>query len=162
MFSHKSISIALFEPEIAQNVGSIIRTSVCLDVQVHIIEPCGFVWNNYYMKRAGMDYLEISNYIKHKNLEEFLSFCRANNKLLVLATTKTDRSYTNFHFSESYIVIFGKESQGLPNYIMDGAYDRITIPMQRSKRSLNLSVACGIVVSEMIRQIRYNGAADMN
>ena len=108
-----TISIALFEPEIPQNTGNILRTADCFNIEVHIIEPCGFIFGGSQMKRAAMDYLESVKYTLHHNFQSFLEYNK--NKRIILATTKATTEYTNFIFKPNDIILFGKESAGLPN-----------------------------------------------
>ena len=149
------ISIALFEPEIPQNTGTILRFADCMGILVHIIEPCGFIFGGSQMKRAGMDYLNTANYQKHGNFDMFLQYVKNNKKRIILATTKAKINYYDFSFSLNDIVLFGKESMGVPDYIHDLCFDSsITIKMEENKRSLNLAMSCGIILSEGLRQMK--------
>lgn len=148
------VSIALFEPDIPQNTGNILRTADCFGVQVNIIEPCGFIFGGSHMRRASMDYLNSVNYKLHDNFQTFLAYCKNNSSgsRLILATTKASTSYTDFHFQDNDIILFGKESMGVPEYVHNIVDASITIKMLANKRSLNLAVSCGIVMAEALRQ----------
>jgi tRNA (cytidine/uridine-2'-O-)-methyltransferase len=150
------ISIALFEPDIPQNTGTIIRLADCLGFIVHIIEPCGFIWGGKDMKRASMDYFNPENYILHQNMEKFLIYAKENKKNLVLATTKTNNNYLDYSYKNDDIILFGKESAGVPEYIHNICLDKITIKMQETKRSINLAISSAIIISEAFRQLYYN------
>ncbi len=149
------ISLALFEPDIPQNTGTILRMADCFGIHVDIIEPCGFIFGGVHMKRAGMDYLNTVDYTLHSNFEEFIKYVQKQQKRLVLATTKTDCSYTNFSFKDNDIIMMGKESKGVPQEIHDLISNKVTIKMKEGKRSLNLAVSTSIILSESLRQLKY-------
>ncbi len=149
-----TIAIALFEPDIPQNTGTILRLVDCLNLKLHIIEPCGFIFGGSHMRRASMDYLQTADYLRHRSWEDFLEFVKSNSSRLVIATTKTDTEYYDFTFQKNDILLFGKESQGLPKHIHDFIDKKITIKMRPEKRSLNLAVSCAMLVSEALRQLR--------
>ncbi|MDR0484393.1 MAG: tRNA methyltransferase [Alphaproteobacteria bacterium] len=146
-------SLALFEPDIPQNTGTILRMADCLDLHVDIIEPCGFIFGGVHMRRAGMDYLNTASYTIHANFEEFYKYVLDSKKRLILATTKTDLNYTDFAFKASDIIMFGKESKGVPAEIHDLIKNKITIKMQEGKRSLNLAVSTAMITGEAVRQL---------
>ncbi len=148
------LEIALFEPDIAQNTGTILRLGACFGVRVNIIEPCGFIFGGKEMKRATMDYLHLVDYKLHNNWEHFLQYCNEKNKKIALCTTKTTNIYYNYNFAKNSCLLFGKESAGVPQFIHQNlGIDKITIPMNPLARSLNLAVSCGIVVAEGLRQL---------
>ncbi|MDR2007935.1 MAG: tRNA (cytidine(34)-2'-O)-methyltransferase [Alphaproteobacteria bacterium] len=147
------ISLALFEPDIPQNTGTILRMADCFGIHVDIIEPCGFIFGGAHMRRAGMDYLNTADYTLHANFEEFLAYVEKSQKRLVLATTKTDTNYTDFRFQPNDIIMFGKESAGVPAAVHDLINHKITIKMVAGKRSLNLAVSTAIITGEAIRQL---------
>ncbi len=145
--------IALFEPDIPQNTGNIFRLSACLGIPVDIIEPTGFIFDDKRFKRALMDYIKFINYKSHLDWKEFYQWSQENNFRLVLLTTKSKTKYTNFNFSEFDIIIFGRESAGVPDYVHNQVHERLTIPMQKGLRSLNISSSVAMVVGEASRQL---------
>ena len=145
--------IALFEPDIPQNTGNIFRLSACLGIPVDIIEPTGFIFDDKRFKRALMDYIKFINYKKHLDWKEFYQWSQENNFRLVLLTTKSITKYTSFSFSELDIIIFGRESAGVPDYVHNQVHERLTIPMQKELRSLNISSSVAMVVGEASRQL---------
>ena len=145
--------IALFEPDIPQNTGNIFRLSACLGIPVDIIEPTGFILDDKRFKRALMDYIKFINYKRHLDWKEFYQWSQENNFRLVLLTTKSKTKYTNFNFSEFDIIIFGRESAGVPDYVHNQVHERLTIPMQKGLRSLNISSSVAMVMGEANRQL---------
>ena len=145
--------IALFEPDIPQNTGNIFRLSACLGIPVDIIEPTGFIFDDKRFKRALMDYIKFINYKSHLDWKEFYQWSQENNLRLVLLTTKSKTKYTNFNFSKLDIIIFGRESAGVPDYVHNQVHKRLTIPMQKGLRSLNISSSVAMVVGEASRQL---------
>ena len=145
--------IALFEPDIPQNTGNIFRLSACLGIPVDIIEPTGFIFDDKRFKRALMDYVKFINYKSHLDWKEFYQWSQENNFRLVLLTTKSKTKYTNFNFSELDIIIFGRESAGVPDYVHNQVHERLTIPMQKGLRSLNISSSVAMVMGEANRQL---------
>ena len=147
--------IALFQPDIPQNTGTLLRLGACLDVPLDIIEPCGFIFNEKSMRRAGMDYIEKANYKRHNSWEDFLSY-RAENKeqygRIVLLTTKADMPYTDFEFKENDIILMGRESAGVPQEVHQTADARLIIPMNENARSINVAVSAVMVIGEALRQ----------
>ena len=147
-----SPKIALYEPDIPQNTASIIRTCSCLDAQLEIIEPCGFLFTDKRFKRVVMDYMEEDKIKFYKSYEEF--FNNKKNERVILITTKAIKSYTEFAFKISDTLLFGRESAGVPSKIHKIVNEKLKIPMTKNKRSLNLATSVGIVLAEQIRQIR--------
>ena len=145
--------IALFEPDIPQNTGNIFRLSACLGIPVDIIEPTGFIFDDKRFKRALMDYIKFINYKSHLDWKEFYQWSQENNFRLVLLTTKSKTKYTSFIFSEIDIIIFGRESAGVPDYVHNQVHERLTIPMQKGLRSLNISSSVAMVMGEASRQL---------
>ena len=142
--------IALFQPDIPQNTGTIIRMAVCLGLPVDIIEPCGFVFDDKGLKRAGMDYLEKANLTRHVSWEDFLQN-RAPGRL-ILCTTKGSTSYTDFSYRSDDIILMGRESCGAPEEVHQMADGRVRIPMMPEERSLNIALSCAMVTGEAMRQ----------
>lgn len=144
------LKIVLFQSDIAQNVGSIIRTAVCFGLEVHLIEPLGFRWNAQKMRRAGMDYLERADVTRHPSWEAFLEV--KNEGRLVALTTKGSKSLEGFAFKTDDYLLFGRESAGLPDEVHEQADARVRIPMVEGERSMNLAQSCAIVSFEALRQ----------
>ena len=147
-----SPKIALYAPDIPQNTASIIRTCSCLGAELEIIEPCGFLFSDKRFKRVVMDYLEEDKIKFYKNADDF--FKSKRDQRVILITTKGIKSYTEFTFKISDTLLFGRESSGVPNKVHKIAYEKLKIPMETNKRSLNLATSVGIVLAEQIRQIK--------
>ena len=120
-------SIALYQPDIPQNTGTIMRFSSCFGLDLHIIEPSGFRSDNVSLKRSGMDYIEELQFKRHTSWKEFLKWSEHNSKNLVLATTKTDYSYLDYHFTLNDILIMGRESEGVPDNVHNICQKRLII-----------------------------------
>ncbi len=147
--------IALFEPDIPQNTGTILRLSACLGVAVDIIEPAGFAVSDRAFKRAGLDYLDHVDITRHRSFQYFHQYLRQDTqRRLVVLTTKAPTSYTDFEFSADDILLLGRESAGVPDYVHEIADARITIPMRKNMRSINIAAATAMVVGEALRQTR--------
>ena len=142
--------IALYEPDIPQNTASIIRTCFCLGATLEIIEPCGFLFSDKRFKRVVMDYLDMDKIVFYKSSKEF--FEMKKNERVILLTTKAKKSYTNFVFKSDDTLLFGRESAGVPNKIHKVVNERLKIPIQSDKRSLNLSTSVAIVLTENLKQ----------
>jgi len=145
--------IALYQPDIPQNTGNIFRLGACLGVPVDVIEPTGFIFDDKKFKRSAMDYINHLNYKRHLDWEHFLKWVKDNQGRLILMTTKSEKSYYNFKFQPSDILLFGRESAGVPNDVHDLADHRLTIPMKNEVRSINLSSSVALVIGEGLRQI---------
>ena len=144
--------IALFEPDIPQNTGAIIRTCACLGAELEIIEPCGFLINDRRLTRVVMDYknqLEIKFY---QNFDHF--FFSKQNQRIILMTTKASISYTKFRFNKNDTILFGRESAGVPNKIHKLIKDKLKIPMKNNMRSLNIATSVAIVLAESLKQTK--------
>ncbi|MEP4703764.1 MAG: tRNA (cytidine(34)-2'-O)-methyltransferase [Hyphomicrobiales bacterium] len=148
-----SISIALYQPDIPQNTGTILRLGACLGVKVHIIEPTGFALSDTGLKRAGMDYLERAAMQRHRSWDAFEEWREEEGRRLVLLTTKTDQPYLSFDFKADDILLFGRESSGVPDDVHDKADHRLTIPMMEELRSINLACSAAMVTGEALRQL---------
>ncbi len=146
-----SLRLALFEPDIPQNTAAVLRTSACLGIGSDIIGPCGFIWGDKRMRRAGLDYLSIAQVVKHDSWGVFKE--QSSDRRLILLTTKSDKSFLNFQFEEHDTLILGRESSGVPNEIHENVDFRVTIPMKCGARSLNLAIAAAIASSEALRQL---------
>ena len=148
--------LALFQPAIPQNVGACIRLSACFGVELHIIEPTGFVFDDRAMKRAALDYGPLSHMTRHADWDTFQA-ARPPGRL-VLFTTKGATSLSGFRFEPDDTLMFGSESSGAPDHVHAAADARIFIPIRPDARSLNLSVSAGIGLFEALRQT--GGATD--
>ena len=147
------VELALFEPEIPQNTGTLLRLCACFDVKLHIIEPCGFLWSNRKLGRSAMDYQAICSLQRHLSYEEFETYIKNHNKRLVLIDVDGKKSCWDFSYSHNDVLLMGKESIGVPEYISSSIKESIFIP-QKKGRSLNLVIASSIVVAESVRQVR--------
>ena len=148
--------IALFEPDIPQNAGNIFRLGACLGIPIDIIEPAGFVIDDKRLKRASMDYYDYLDLTKHVSWEKFYEWSKKNSFQLILLTTKSQKSYYDYKFQAKDIILFGRESAGVPDYVHQAVDERLTIPMIKGPRSINLSSSVSIVAGEMIRQLKLN------
>ena len=146
--------IALFEPDIPQNAGNIFRLGACLGIPVDIIEPAGFVINDKRLKRASMDYCDFLELKKHLSWKDFYEWSQKNSYRLILLTTKSQKSYFNYKFQSNDIILFGRESAGAPDYVHNTVNVRLTIPMIKGPRSINLSSSVSMVAGEMLRQLK--------
>lgn len=145
--------LALYEPDIAQNTGSLMRLCACFGVGLDIIEPCGFVLGDRRMKRAGMDYIEHLDWVRHNSWEAFLTQ-KPKKSRLILMTTKGAVSYLDFAFEEDDILLMGRESKGVPDVVHGLADARLLIPMKKGMRSINQAMAGAMVLGESLRQLR--------
>ena len=146
--------IALFEPDIPQNAGNIFRLGACLGIPIDIIEPAGFVIDDKRLKRASMDYYDYLDLTKHVSWEKFYEWSKNNSYQLILLTTKSQKSYYDYKFQAKDIILFGRESAGVPDYVHASVDERLTIPMIKGSRSINLSSSVAMVAGEMIRQLK--------
>ena len=145
--------LVLFQPDIPGNTGTLLRLGTCLGVKVHIVEPAGFRLDEKAFKRSGMDYLDATSMERHSSWEDFLAWKNGNNRRLVLLTTKADAAYTNFSFREEDLLMLGRESSGVPDEVHQICDERITIPMQKNARSINMALAGAMVMGEALRQL---------
>jgi tRNA (cytidine/uridine-2'-O-)-methyltransferase len=145
--------VALYEPDIAQNTGTILRLCACLGVEAHIIEPAGFPVSDRTFRRAGMDYLDQVILTRHVSWTAFEHWRRGEKHDLVLLTTAVPTSYLDYRYHAGTVLLFGRESAGVPETIHAAADARLTIPMHPGLRSLNVAMACAMVVGEALRQI---------
>ncbi len=143
-------NIALYQPDIPQNTAAIIRLCSCFDATLEIIEPCGFHIDDKRIKKVAMDYLNKSKIITYKSYNNFL--LKKTNKRIILMTTKAKKEYYNFNFKPQDTLLFGRESAGVPQIVHKNAYESLKIPLKKNARSLNISVAAAITLSEALRQ----------
>ena len=147
--------LALFQPDIPQNTGNIIRLAACFNIEVNIIEPAGFTFNNKKLQRSAMDYYNFVKIKKHVDWHQFYDWSVKNNLRLVLLTTKGEKKNTEYNFTKNDILIFGRESAGVTEEIHHIVHERLCIPMQKGFRSLNVSSAAAIVLGEALRQLKF-------
>ena len=145
--------IALYKPDIPQNTAAIIRLCACLNLKLHIIEPCGFMLNDKRFKRVVMDYMDLSSIKFYKSYKDFDK--AKKNQRVILATTKAKEAYTDFKFKKNDTLLFGRESSGVPEKLHKSISYKIKIPMIENKRSLNLATSAAIIISESLRQTLY-------
>ena len=143
-------NIALYQPDIPQNTAAIIRLCSCFNTTLEIIEPCGFLLNDKRLKRVAMDYLDTSKIVIYKSYENFL--INKKNSRIILMTTKAKKKYYNFKFKPSDTILLGRESEGVPKIVHDKAYQRLIIPLENNKRSLNIAMTVAITLSEALKQ----------
>ncbi len=155
MTGNQAIEIALYQPDIPGNTGTILRLAACLGARVHVIEPSGFDLSDRALKRAGMDYLETAALRRHLNWAAFESWRSDESKRLVLLTTKAVKPYTAHEFGRDDVLLFGRESAGVPDAVHDAADVRLTIPMAAGARSINLALSVAMVAGEAMRQLAW-------
>ena len=146
--------IVLFQPDMAPNVGSMIRLAACMAVALHIIEPCGFPFDDKRMQRAAMDYYALAQIVRHSSWQAFEAWRKEHGGRLVLLTTKTQQSYAAFAFRADDMLLLGQESAGVPDFVRAAVDESITVPVAKAARSLNLVQAASMVVGEALRQTR--------
>ena len=142
--------IALYKPDIPQNTAAIIRLGACLNLKIHIIEPCGFNLHDARFKRVVMDYLGFSKVFKYDDYDKFL--IKNRNKRIVLMTTKAKKKYHKFNFRREDILLFGRESAGVPEGLHKTIKDKVKVPMNKKTRSLNVAMSVAIISAEALRQ----------
>ena len=144
--------IALYEPDIPQNTGTMLRLCACLGIEAHIVEPAGFPVTDRAFRRAGMDYLDRVTIVRHASFAAFEDWRCARRLRLVLMTTAAETSYLDHAFSADDVVLFGRESAGAPESVHRAADVRLRIPIRDGLRSLNVAMATAMVVGEALRQ----------
>ncbi len=147
--------LALFQPDMPQNTGTMLRLGACVDVEVDIIEPCGFVFSEHALRRYGMDYLEFVKYRRHNSWDDFLKYAKEHPDeygRIVLLTTKSSHPYTKFEFLPNDVLLLGRESAGVPQIVHDTVDARLVIPMTKVARSINVAVSATMVLGEALRQ----------
>ena len=145
--------IALYEPDIPQNTGNILRLGACLGLDIDIIEPTGYIFNDKRFKRSAMDYIKNIEYKRHLDWDTFFVWANSNNFRLILLTTKSDKNYCDYNFQENDILLFGRESAGVPEKVHNAVDEKLTIPMVKGLRSINVSSSVALVVGEACRQL---------
>ena len=142
--------IALYKPDIPQNTASIIRLSACLNLKIHIIEPCGFDLHDARFKRVVMDYLGFSKIFRYEDYDKFLS--KNKKKRIVLMTTKAKKHYHKFKIKKNDMMLFGRESAGVPESLHKTIKNKVKVPINKKTRSLNIAMSVAIISSEALRQ----------
>ena len=142
--------IALYKPDIPQNTAAIIRLGACLNLKIHIIEPCGFNLHDSRFKRVVMDYMGMSRIIRYEDYDDFLK--KNKDKRIVLMTTKAKKHYHKFKFKKNDMMLFGRESAGVPENLHKNIKNRIKVPMNKKTRSLNVAMSVAIISAEALRQ----------
>ena len=146
------MQIALYQPDIPQNTGTILRLCACMDAVAHIIEPAGFAISDRHFRRAGMDYLDQVDWRRHDSWTRFDEWRRQEGHRLLLLTTKGATPYLDFRYQASDILLFGRETAGVPEAVAEAADARLVIPIQPGLRSLNVAMAAAMALGEALRQ----------
>jgi tRNA (cytidine/uridine-2'-O-)-methyltransferase len=146
--------IALFQPDIPQNTGTILRLCACLGIQAHIIEPAGFPTSDRAFRRAGMDYLDQVDLVRHADWNAFEAWRQGAGARLLLFTTHAATPYLAHRYPRGDVLLFGRESSGVPPSVQEAADARLVIPVQPGLRSLNVAMAAAMAAGEALRQIR--------
>lgn len=147
-----NVRIALYQPDIPGNTGTILRLAACLGISVDIIEPAGFDISDRNLKRAGMDYIAAAALTRHVNWERFEEWRATTGRRLVLASTKAALPYTKTEYRPDDILLFGRESAGVPDHVHDKADERVLIPMVEGQRSINVAMSAAMITGEVLRQ----------
>ncbi len=142
--------IALYKPDIPQNTAAIIRLGACLSLKIHIIEPCGFNLHDPRFKRVVMDYLGFSKIFRYEDYDKFL--IKNKKKRIILMTTKAKKNYHRFNFKKDDILLFGRESAGVPERLHKTIKNKVKVPMDKKTRSLNVAMSVAIISAEALRQ----------
>jgi len=148
------MQIALFQPDIPQNTGTILRLCACMDVAAHIIEPAGFAVSDRHFRRAGMDYLDQVNWTRHDSWAKFEEWRKQMGCRLLLFTTKGATPYLDFRYHSSDVLLFGRETAGVPPEVAEASDARLVIPIRQGLRSLNVAIAAAMALGEALRQTR--------
>lgn len=149
------LRIALYQPDIAGNTGTILRFAACLGLSVDIVEPAGFDISDRSLKRAGMDYLAAVTLTRHTSWERFEEWRQASGRRLVLASTRAAERYTDFSYRPDDILLFGRESAGVPERVHETADGRVIIPMVEGQRSINVALSAAMICGEALRQTGF-------
>lgn len=146
------VRLALYQPDIPQNTGTLLRLGACLNISIDIIGPTGFDMSDKALRRAGMDYLQTTNVTRHISFAHFIDKYQGAAQRVILTTTKAKKNYTEFTFRTNDIILLGRESAGVPESVVKEVDESVTIPMQRDVRSLNIAVAGAMIIGEALRQ----------
>ena len=151
-----NIRIALYQPDIPGNTGTILRLAACLGLGVDIIEPAGFDISDRNLKRAGMDYIAAAALTRHVSWDRFEEWRATTGRRLVLASTKAALPYTKIAYRHDDILLFGRESAGVPDHVHEKAQERIIIPMVEGQRSINVAMSAAMITGEALRQTAWS------
>src|SRR5471030_1483015 len=151
------MQVALFQPDIPQNTGTILRLCACLDVAAHIIEPAGFPVSDRHFRRAGMDYLDQVTIMRHDSWPKFEQWRHDKGLRLILFSTKGARPYLDHRYTADDVLLFGRESAGVPDDVVAAADARLVIPIKPGLRSLNVAMAAAMALGEALRQTKPIG-----
>lgn len=146
------VDLALYQPDIAQNTGTLLRLGACLGIRLHIIHPTGFAFSRKELKRGGLDYLDRSDFTEHDSYAHFDSWRRESRRRLVLLTTRASASAYAASYTSDDVLMVGRESAGVPDDVAAAADLRVRIPMRDGLRSINVAVAAALIVGEAMRQ----------
>jgi len=147
------MELVLFQPDIPQNTGSLIRLAACMRVPLHIIEPCGYPFDDKRLRRTSMDYFDLAQITRHVSWEKFLDFRQTHHSgRLLLLSTHAKENYTQFAFERNDMLLLGRESAGVPDYVRNIAQGQLRIPVQSKARSLNVAQAASMILGEALRQ----------
>ncbi len=149
------MKIAMYQPDIPQNFGAMMRLCACMNIGLEIIEPCGFLWNERKIRQSAMDYFDKITITKHQNWNHFLD-CYQGKHRIILMSTKSSQPYTSFSFREDDILLAGQESSGVPENVHEASDARVCIPMHHGLRSLNIVNATSMITGEVLRQTRWS------
>lgn len=152
LHGRESIALALYQPDIPQNAGNILRLAACLGVPIHVVGPTGFDMSDRALRRVGMDYITHAVILRHVDWSGFDNHRRQAGKRLVVLTTRGDTAYCDFAFTQGDVLLVGRESAGVPEAIHAVADARVAVPMMPGLRSLNVSSAAALVLGEALRQ----------
>jgi tRNA (cytidine/uridine-2'-O-)-methyltransferase len=147
-----AVELALYQPDIAQNTGTLLRLGACLGISVHVIHPAGFPFSRQTLKRGGLDYLDFADVVEHDSYAQFDEWRRRENRRLVLLTTKVSDSAYAAVFGADDVLLFGRESAGVPDAVAADADLRLRIPMRDGMRSINVALSAAMILGEAMRQ----------
>lgn len=151
-------NLVLYQPDIPQNLGAMLRLSACLGARIHVIEPCGFPLDHQKLKRAGMDYIQQSRLVKHMDWDAFLKYKTAHEGRMFLLETDGDTAYTDITYQKTDYIVLGRESAGTPHELYAQMEKVILIPMRDAVRSLNVAMSAGMITAEACRQLGWKFA----
>jgi tRNA (cytidine/uridine-2'-O-)-methyltransferase len=147
------INIVLYKPDIPQNTGAIVRLSACLNLKIHIVEPCGFNLDDSRFKKVAMDYAILGQIVRYPDFENFVK--KNLKSRIILMTTKSKKMYHHFKFKKNDFILFGRESAGVPNEIHKKIKDKLKVPLSGKARSLNVAMTVAIVATEALKQNNF-------
>lgn len=146
------VELALYQPDIPQNTGTLLRLAACWNARTHIIHPTGFAFSEKNFRRAAMDYAQFADFSEHSSFPRFLTWCAQNNRRIVLLTTKASTSAFEFAYQQNDVLIVGRESAGVPEEVAEACAAKVRIPMRAELRSINVAIAASVVLAEAKRQ----------